>query len=164
MAPKRNLDLKETNEMKSKPKKTKRVKKAYKHITSDKIEPMNELFKACQSGNLEKVKQILEINKQITSKGIQETKFLHTASYFGNIEIVKELLKYTIDIDDTNSVGDNALHIAAEAGHVKILAMLLAHGADVNFHLDVSKFIDDLEAYNYTVEPPLQIYRYTDGF
>ena len=150
MAPKRSLDLKETNERKSKPKKTRRVKKAYKRTTSDKIEPMNELFKACQSGNLEKVKQILEINKQITSKEIQEMKLLHTASHFGYIEIVKELLKYTMDIDDTNSVGDNALQIAAKAGHVKIVAILLAHGADVNFHLDVSKFNDDIEAYSYS--------------
>ena len=89
MAPKRNLDTKETNEMKSKPKKT---KKAYKSLTSDKIKSMNKLFKACQSGNLEKVRQILEINQQITSKEIKENKLLHTASGKGSVEIVEELL------------------------------------------------------------------------
>ena len=152
MAPKRNIETPDTN---SKPKKTRRLTKTYKHFNYDKIDQMIDLFKACQNGNHEKVKQILktmktsEINLQITPKEIQEKKFLHAASKKGSVEIVEKLLKFNIDIDDTNSRGETALLVATQSGHAKIVAILLAKGADVNFHLDVSKSVDDVETYDY---------------
>ena len=135
MAPKRNI---ETPDIKTKPKKTRRLNKKYKTINSDKIEQMVELDKACRNGNLEIVRQILkrnltlEINQQITPKDIQEKCLLHLASRIGNIEIVEELVNCNIDINYTNNVGHTALHIASWFGHVKVVAILLANGIDVN--------------------------------
>ena len=105
------------------------------------------LHMAAENGHAAIVATLLSHGANVNLKDDETENALHKASKLGHIDVVREILKHGCDnIDDTIG-GKTALHLATQSNQAQIVAMLLEHCADVNFHLDEFKYIDDVESY-----------------
>lgn len=94
-----------------------------------------ELYKACQTGNLDKIKEILEISKnnyeillQSDPDGIPP---LHWAALNGRWLVCKYLLDHGVLVDALG--GDQAapaIHWAICKGHASVVSLFIRYGAD----------------------------------
>ncbi|WP_378181656.1 ankyrin repeat domain-containing protein [Aquimarina sp. SS2-1] len=102
-------------------------------LNNDNDKPMDTIFNAIRSGNLEAVRGFLEKDKNLVHiKDERGSTPLLLSSYYGFLDIVKLILSYGPNIDEQDASGNTALMGVSFKGNYEIAALLIAEGADVN--------------------------------
>ena len=96
---------------------------------------MDDFFKACKEGNLDKVKKFIkkgyDVNK-ISKRSFPPKTPLMYAAGEGRFDIVKYLIDHGADVSKKDDHKRTALHYAIERGDLKVVEVLLSKGAEID--------------------------------
>ena len=96
---------------------------------------MDDFFKACERGNLNKVKKFIkkgyDVNKTNERHFLPKTPLMYAAGE-GKFDVVKCLIDHGADVDKKDQRKQTALHYASERGYLKVVEALLSKGAEID--------------------------------
>ena len=96
---------------------------------------MEDFFKACERGNLDKVKKFVEegcdVNKTNKRFRLGGTPLMYAAGE-GRFDVVKHLIDHGADVGKKDGRKRTVLHYASERGDLKVVEALLSKGAEID--------------------------------
>ena len=96
---------------------------------------MDDFFKACEEGNLDKVKKFIkkgyDVNETSERSFLSITPLMYAAGE-GRFDVVKYLIDHGADVNKKDYEERTAIHYASERGSLKVVEALLSNGAEID--------------------------------
>lgn len=106
------------------------IKWIFEPTVSYRVDRM-DLFKAINSGDVQRVRDSIDRGADVNDVDSQGTSILSTACYYGYTEIVQMLIEAGADVNYINTDWTTPLLLATQEGEADIVEMLLKEGASL---------------------------------